>query len=202
MEATQEFIDKPMDKEDVMYIDSGILLSQKKEWNIAICSNVDRPREYCACWNKADSEWQILYNITYMWNLKNEMWICINSVAQSWLTLQPHGLQHAGLPCLSPSPGAYSNSCPLSWWCHPTISSSVIPFSSCLQSFPASGSFPMNRFFAWDGQSIGPTASMNIEKKVLPMNIHDWFPLGWTGWISLQSKEPSRVFSSTAIWKH
>ena len=83
MDATQVFINKPMDKEDLVYIDSGILLSQKKEWNIVICNNVDRPREYYACWNKADSEWQILYNITYMWNLKNKMWICINSVTQS-----------------------------------------------------------------------------------------------------------------------
>ena len=96
-------------------------------------------------------------------------------------SLWPHGLQHARLPCPSPTPRAYSNSSWLSWWCHPTISPSVIPFSFCLQSFPASRSFPMNQFFASGGQSIGvsPTAS------VLPMNIQDWFRLGWTGWISL-----------------
>ena len=91
------------------------------------------------------------------------------------------GLQHARLPCPSPTPRVYSNSCPLSWWCHPTISSSVIPFSSCLQSFPASGSFPMHQFFSSSGQSIGVSASASV----LPMNIQDWFLLGWTGWISL-----------------
>ena len=108
-------------------------------------------------------------------------------------SLWPHGPQHTRLPCPSPTPGAYSNSCPLSWWCHPTISSSVIPFSSCLQSFPASGSFLMNQLFASDGQSIGVSASA----LALPMTIQDWFPLGWTGWISLQFKGLSRVFSNT-----
>ena len=90
------------------------------------------------------------------------------------------------------------NSCPLSWWCHPTISSSVVPFSSCLPPFPASGSFPISQFFASDGQSIGTSAST----WVLPMNIRDWFPLGWTGWISLQSKGLSRVFSNITVQKH
>ena len=113
-------------------------------------------------------------------------------------SLQPHRLQHARLPCPSPSPKAYSNSCPLSWWCHPTISSSVVPFSSCLQSFPASGSFPLSQFFATGGQSIGASASASV----LPMNIQDWFPLGLTGLISLQSKRLSRVFFSTTIQKH
>ena len=97
-------------------------------------------------------------------------------------SLQPHGLQHTRLPCPSPTPGACSNSCPSSWWCHPTISSSVIPFSSCLQSFSASGSFPVSQLFAPGGQSIGVSASASV----LPMDIQDWFPLGWTGWISLQ----------------
>ena len=113
-------------------------------------------------------------------------------------SLQPHGLQHARLPCPSPTPVAYSNSCPSSWWCHSTISSSVVPFSSCLQSFPASGSFPKNQFFASGGQSIGVSASTSV----LPMNIQDWFPLGWTGLITLQSKELSRVFSNTTVQKH
>ena len=99
-------------------------------------------------------------------------------------SLQPHGLQHARLPCPSPTPGACSNSCSSGQWCHPTISCSVIPFFYCLQSFPASGSFPMIWFFASGGQSIEASASA----WVLPMNIQDWFPLGWTGWISLQSK--------------
>ena len=106
-------------------------------------------------------------------------------------SLWPHGLQHARLPCPSPTPRACSNSRPSSWWCHPTISSSVVPFSSHLHSFPASGSFPVSQFLASGGQSIGASAS------VLPMNIQDWCPLGWTGLISLQSKGLSRVFSNT-----
>ena len=110
----------------------------------------------------------------------------------------PHGLQHTRLPCPSPTPGVYSNSCSLSWWFHPTISFSVIPFSACLQSFPASGSFPMSQFFTRGGQSIGVSASASV----LPMNIQDWFPLGWTGWMSLQSKGLSRVFSNTTVQKH
>ena len=113
-------------------------------------------------------------------------------------SLQPHGLQQARLPCPSPTPVACSNSHPLSWWCHPTILSSVVPFSSCFQSFPASGSFPMSQFFASGGQSIGASASASV----LPMNIQDWFPLGWTGWISLQSKGLSRVFSNTRVQRH
>jgi len=114
------------------------------------------------------------------------------------LTLRPHGLQHARPPCPSPTPGVYSNSYLSSWWCHPTISSSVIPFSSCLQSFPAPGSSQMSQFFASGGQSIGVSASTSV----LPMNIQDWPPLGWTGLISLQSKGLSRIFSNTAVQKH
>ena len=122
-----------------------------------------------------------------------------SSVAQSCLTLWPHGLQHARLPCPLPILGVYSNSCPLSRWCHPTISSSVIPFSSWLQSFPASGAFQMNQFFTSSGQNIGVSASPSV----LPMNIQDWFLLGsLIDWISLQSKGLSRVFSNTTIQKH
>ena len=113
-------------------------------------------------------------------------------------SLQPHGLQHARPPCPSPPPRVYSNSCPSSQWCHPTISSSVIPFSSWLQSFPASGFFPMNQFFPTGGQRIGASVSASV----LPVNIQDWFPLGWTGWISLLSKGLSRVFSNTTVQKH
>ena len=113
-------------------------------------------------------------------------------------SLQRHGLQHARLPCPSPTPGVYPNSCSLSWWCHPTISSSVIPFSSHLQYFPASESFQMSQFFSSGGQSIGVSASA----LVLPMNIQDWFPSGWIGWLSLQSKVLSRVFSNTTVQKH
>ena len=113
-------------------------------------------------------------------------------------SLRPHGLQHSRPPCPSPTPRVYSNSCPVSQWCHQTISFSVVPFSSCLQSFPASGSFPMSQFFASGGQSIGVSASAST----LPMNIQDWVPLGWTCCISLQSKGLSRVFSNTTVQKH
>ena len=112
-------------------------------------------------------------------------------------SLRPHGLQHARLPCPSPTPRVYSDSCPLSWWCHSTISSSVVPFS-CLQSFPASESFQMSQFFASGSQNIVVSASASV----LPLNIQDWFPLGWTGWISLQSKGLSRVFSNITVQKH
>ena len=127
------------------------------------------------------------------------LWISVqfsHSVVSN--SLRPHGLQHARLPCPSTAPRAYSNSCPLSQWCHPTISSSVITFSSCLQSFPASGSFPMSQFFSSGGQSIGVSASMSV----IPMNSQDWSAIGWTGWISLQSKGLSRVFSNTTVQKH
>ena len=119
-----------------------------------------------------------------------------NSVAQSCLTLC--GLQHARSPCPSPIPGVYSSSCPSSWWCHLTILSSVVPFSSHLQSFPASGSFPMSQFFASGGQSIGISASASV----LPMNIQDWFPLGWTGCIPLQFKGLSSIFSNITVKNH
>ena len=107
-------------------------------------------------------------------------------------SLRPHELQHAR------PPRVYSNPCPSSWWCHPAISSSAVPFSSCPQSLPASGSFPMSQLFAWGGQSIGVPASASV----LPMNTQDWFPSGWTGWISSQSKGLSRVFSNTIVQKH
>ena len=113
-------------------------------------------------------------------------------------SLQPHGLQHTRLPYPSPAPRACSDSCPPSCWCHPTISSSVIPFSSCLQSFPPSVSFPVSQFFTSGGQSIGVSALASV----LPMKIQDWFPLGLTGWISLKSKGLSRFFSNTMIQKH
>ena len=118
-----------------------------------------------------------------------------HSVVSSFL--RPHGLWHARFLCPSPTPGASSNTCLSSQWCHPTISSSVIPFS-CLQSSPTSGSFPVSQFFASGGQSIG----VSVSASVLPINIHDWFPLGWTGWISLQSKGLSRVFCNTTVQKY
>ena len=129
-------------------------------------------------------------------------YLCFRLVQFSWSvvsdSLLPHGLQHARPPCPSPTPGVYSNSCPLSRWYHPTISSSVIPFSSCLQPLPASGSFQMSQFFISGGQSAGVSASVSVVQR----NIQGWFPLGWTDWISLKSKGLSRVFSNTTVQKH
>ena len=113
-------------------------------------------------------------------------------------SLRPHELQHTRPPCPPPIPRVHPNPCPWSQWCHPTILCSVVPFSSCPQSFPASQSFPMSQFFTWSGQSIGVSASTSIP----PMNTQDWPLLGWTGLISLQSKELSRVFSNTTVEKH
>ena len=113
-------------------------------------------------------------------------------------SLRPHESQHARPPCPSQSPGFHSDSHSLSWWCHPAISSSVAPFSSCAQSLPASGSFPMSQLFAWGGQSTGVSASASI----FPMNIQEWSPSEWSGWTSLKSKGLSRVFSNTTVQKH
>ena len=145
-------------------------------------------------------------NIKKDWHSRTEQespWIPIFSSVQFSRSvvsdsLRPHELQHARPPCPSPTPGVHPNTCPLSQWCHPTISSSVVPFSSCPQSFPASGSFPMSQLFTSGGQSTGVSASTSV----LPMNTQDWSPLGWTGWISLQSKRLSRVFSNTTVQKH
>ena len=135
--------------------------------------------------------WTWLRNFNYYYSVQFSRSVTSGS-------LRPHEPQHTRPPCPSPAPGAYPNSCPLSRWCHPTILSSVVPFSSCPQSFPASGSFQMSQFFPSGGQSIGVWASASV----FPMNIQDWFPLGWTGWISLQSKWFSRVFSNTTVQKH
>ena len=131
------------------------------------------------------------------------MWIHMILVSQfsrsvMFNSLWPHEWQHTRSPCPSPTPGVHPNLCPLSRWCHPTISSSVIPFSSCPQSFPGSESLQMSQFFASGGQSIGVSASTSV----LPKNTQDWSPLGWTSWISLQSKGLSRVFSNTTVQKH
>ena len=128
-------------------------------------------------------------NGVYLWN---QLLFGCSAISGS---LQPHGLQHTSLPCPTLSPRVFSSPCLLKWWCHPSISSSVTPFSSCLQSFPASRSFPMCQFFTSGGQSIGASASASV----LPMNIHGWFPLGLTSLISLLSKELSTVFSSTTV---
>ena len=143
--------------------------------------------------SRLDSFLIVFFQLKYTW-LK---WKLLSRVR----LFMTHGLGHARLPCPSPSLGAYSNSCPSSRWCHPTISSSVVPFSSCPQSFPASGSFPVSQFFASGDQRIGASASASV----LPLNILGWFPLGWTGLIFLQSEELSRVFSTSTkgvIWLH
>ena len=129
------------------------------------------------------------------WSVLSDLQFSCSFVSDS---LRPHGLQHARPPYPSPTSGVYSNSSPLSWWCHPTISSSVVPFSSYPQSFPASGSFQVNQLFTSGGQNIGVSASTSV----LPMNTQDWSPLGWIGWISLLSKGHSRVFSNTTVQKH
>ena len=128
---------------------------------------------------------------------ENSIETCIfSSVAQSCPTLWPHEPQYTSHPCSSPTPGVYPNSCPLSQWCHPTISSSIVPYSSCPQSFPASGSFQMNQLFASGGQNTGVSASTSV----LPMNTQEWSPLGWTGWISLQSKGLSCIPVADSFW--
>ena len=144
---------------------------------------------------------EILWVINYKLRVRNllqfssvQLLSCLTQSDSLW----PHGLPHIRLPCSSPIPRGYSNSCPSSRWCHPNISFSVIPFSSCLQSFPASGSIQMSWFFPWGGHITG----LSVSALVLPMNTQDWSPLGWTGWISLQSKGLSRVFSNTTVQKH
>ena len=145
-------------------------------------------------------KWILITVYTYIFiHTHTHTHICIWVQYSSWVSssLQIHGLQHTRPPCQSPTPEVYSNSCSLSQWCHPTISSSVVPFSFCLQSFPASESFQMSQFLASGGQSIGVSASASV----FSMNIQDWSPSGWTGWISLPSKELSRVFNTT-VQKH
>ena len=154
----------------------------------------------------------MLYKKKFLLPKKSEKWSVYHSLLEVTYTfssvqfsrsvmadsLRPHELQHARPPCLSPTPGVHSNSCPSSQWCHPAISSSVVPFSSWPQSLPASELFSMSQLFPSGGQSIGVSALASV----LPMNTQDWSPLEWTGWISLQSKELSRVFSNTTVQKH
>ena len=152
--------------------------------------------------NRWEIEWLSLGSKSVPGTLKSRRYFLVWSVQFSHSvmsdSLRPHGRQHARPHCPSPTPRVYPSSCPLSLWCHLTISFSVVPFSSCLQSFPASGSFQMSQLFASGGQSIGVSASTSV----LPMNTQDWSLLGWTGWISLQSKGLSRVFSNTTVQKH
>ena len=145
-------------------------------WNITLKHPLNFTVKYL--WTKVQRELQSVQLLSY-----------VQLCATPWTTAHQASLSITN---------SRTNSCPLSWWCHPTISPSVIPFSSCLQSFPESGSFQMRQFFAFGGQSIGVSASASV----LPMNIQGWFPLGWTGWISLQSKGLSKVFSNTTVQKH
>ena len=159
------------------------------------------PHTYLNGCHKKINKWQMLARI---WRKRNPCtWLLrFGSVQFSCSvvsdSLQPHEPQHARPPCPSPTPGVDPNPRPSSQWCHPTISSSVIPFSSCPQSFPGSESFPMSQLFAWGGQSIGVSASTSV----LPMNTQDWSPFGWTGWISLQPKGLSKVLCNTTVQKH
>ena len=168
------------------YTDKGILLSHEMEWIWISWSEVDEPRAWYTEWNKTKP--------------KNTSIICSVQISRSVVSnsLRPHESQHTRPPCPSPTPTVHSNSCSLSRLCHPSISSSVIPFSSCPLSLPSSGSFPMSQLFTWSGQSIGVSALASV----LPMNTQDWSPLRWTGWISLQSKGLSRVLSNTTAQKH
>ena len=208
----------------------GILISKghSKFWSGGIITALDWDRGYMNAYNYQSSLSCTFYMgnclVCKLYIKKIEIYMCVCSYfrilvlileGQSFINLSiissvqfsgsvvsdslwPLELQRARPPCPSAAPGVYLNSCPLSRWCHPAVSSSVVPFSSRLQSFPALGSFSMSQFFASGGQSIGVSASASV----FPMNIQDWFPLGWTGWISLQFKELSRVFSNTTVQKH
>ena len=154
----------------MVHMHNGILLSHKKECIWIRTNEVDEPKAIIQS-EVGQKEKRNIVSVQFSCSVVSH-------------SLWPHGLQHARPPCPSPTPGVYLSSCPLSRWCHPTISSLVVPFSSCLQSFPASGPLPMSQFFSSGGQSTGVSASASV----LPINIQDRFPLGWTGWISLQSK--------------
>ena len=182
----------------MLYILNGRLFSYKKEWTLTTGNNLGGFGDYYAKWNvrqrKTNIAWYHLY-VEYSEYNWHSVQFSRSVVSDS---LRPHESQHARPPCPSPSPEVHSNSCPSSQWCHPAISSSVIPFSSCPQSLPASESFPMSQLFAWGGQSTGVSALASF----LPKNTQGWSPLGWTGWTSLQSKGLSRVFSNTTVQKH
>ena len=169
-----------------------------KELDIQIHEDEWTSNHYFA--NKGLSSQGYGFSSGHVWMWELDVKVELNQFSQSVVSdsLQPHELQHTRPPCSSPTPWVHPNSFPLNRWCHPTISSSVIPVSSCLPSFPASGSFPMSQLFTSCGQTMGVSAST----PVLPMNTQDWCPLGLTGWISLLSKGLSRVFSNTTVQKH
>ena len=202
-------INRRMGKQTMVYSYNGIVFSNKKEWVTNIHKNMGESQKHVKQ-KKPDRKEYILYevqeHILLMHVGRNKEVVAweegqcssVQLLSRVWLSVSPWTCRHARPPCPSSTPGAYPNSCPSRQWCHPAISSSVVPFSSCLQSFPASGSFPMSQFFTSGGQSIGVSALASV----LPMNIQDWFPLGLTGWISLQSKRLSRVFSNPTVQKH
>ena len=173
----------PMDCSPPGFSVYGIFQARVVEWvAISFSRESSRPRDWTHC-----------RQTLYLWATSSVQF----SPSVMSDSLWPHESQHARPPCLPPTPRVHPNSCTSSRWCHPGISSSVIPFSSCPQSLPASGSFPMSQLFAWGGQSIG----VSVSASVLPVNTQDW-SLEWTGWISLQSKGLSRVFSNTTVQKH
>ena len=157
---------------------------------------ISKPRKMSVCPSGGEAEWRDIDKAATNSKVSSSVQFSRSVVSSDFL--RPHGLQHTRPPCPSPTPRVYSNPCPLSEWCHPTIASSVFPFSSHFQPFPASGSSQMSQFFASGGQSIGASASASV----LPMNIQDWFPLGLTALIFLQSKGLSRIFSNTTVQRH
>ena len=157
---------------------------------------ISKPRKKSVCPSGGEAEWRDIDKAATNSKVSSSVQFSRSVVSSD--SLRPHGLQHTKPPCPSPTPRVYSNPCPLSEWCHPTITSSVFPFSSRFQHFPASGSSQLSQFFASGGQSTGVSASASL----LPMNIQDWFPLGWTGWISVQSKGFLGIFSNITVQKH
>ena len=175
-----------MDKKAVVHIHSWVLLSHQKEYIWISSNEVDETGAYYAEWSSQKEKHQ--YSIS---SVQFSRSVVSNS-------LQPHESQHARPPCPSPTPGVHSNSHPSSQWCHPAISSSAVPFSSCPQSLPASETFPMSQLFTWGGQRTGVSALASFP----PKKSQGWSPSEWTGWLSLQSKGLSRVFSNTTVQKH
>ena len=177
--------------------DSTSKRSSIKIWAEDLKRHFFLKKTYTGTWRDAQHDSSLRnYKSKPQWDIISHLYNISHSVMSD--SLSPHGLQHSRLPSWSPTPRVYSNSCPLSRWCHPAISSSVIPFTSHLYPFPVSEAFPMSHFFTSGGQSIG----VPVSASVFPINIQYWFPLGWTGWISLQSKGLSRVFSNTTVQKH